>query len=204
VFLAIAEIVTPVQQAQDVVDDHDRYARIAAAHPALLYKHVVRADGDPRRLVDVMAWTSQEASEAFGIDPDFQRVRPAYGGPMAPAVPERSWINPGYYVERHVGGRTGVAADRQVTGFFHVAHGQERYFDDAARLLAADFTAWEGSVTFLACVNLGLPAWWCLTVQRPDAAPGDFPPELLRWCSSDPLVVAGPLVTRFDAAGQQP
>jgi len=69
VFAAIAEIVAAPERAAEMAADHERYSRVAEAHPGLLFKHVMRCSDDERRFVDVMTWESQADSEAFGIDP---------------------------------------------------------------------------------------------------------------------------------------
>jgi hypothetical protein len=197
-FAAIAEIIATPARADAMANDHERYSRVAEAHPGLLFKHVMRADDDPQRFIDVMAWESQTNSEAFGIDPQFQRIRPSLGGPYDPVVPARSWMNPGYYGDRHSIVRDCVGITRQVVGYFHAAHGHERDFARIVDQLAAEIASRAEPVGFWAFVNLGLPEWWCVVLQRDDAALEHLPQELSQLCSLPPTVDVGDLVMRFD------
>lgn len=197
-FASIAEIVATPERAAGIAGDHERYSRVAEAHPGLLFKHVMRSDDDPFRFVDVMAWRSQADSEAFGVDPEFQRIRPSRGRPFVPVVPERSWMNPGYYTARHAITRGGTAITRMVTGYFHAAHGREREFAELTDELAAGIAARQDPVGFWAFVNLGLPAWWCVVLQRDDATTGDLPAQLAAVCSVPARIDAGDVVMRFD------
>lgn len=197
-FASIAEILAEPERAAGIADDHERYSRVAEAHPGLIFKHVMRSDDDPRRFIDVMAWRSQADSEAFGVDPEFQRIRPSRGRPFVAVVPERSWMNPGYYTARHALTRGDARIPRMVTGYFHAAHGRERDFAGLTDQLAATVAAGRDPVAFWAFMNLGLPEWWCIVLQRADARPSDLPDELAEVCSVPPRIDAGPLVMRFD------
>jgi len=198
VFAAIAEIVAGPERAAEMAADHERYSRVAEAHPGLLFKHVMRCSDDERRFVDVMTCESQADSEAFGIDPVFQRIRPSRGGPYQPVVPERSWMNPGYYRNQDAVVRDCEAITRQVVGYFHAAHGREQEFAARSARFAAELAAGTQPIGFWSFVNLGLPEWWCLVLQRDDAAAGLLPGDFTELCSVAPTLDVGDLVMRFD------
>ena len=197
-FAAIAEIIATPERSAGIANDHERYSRLAEAHPGLLFKHVMRSDADPQRFIDVMAWQSQADSEAFGVDPQFQRIRPSRGGPFVPVIPERSWMNPGYYADHRTVTRDCPATTRQVTGYYHAAHGREGEFARLTEQLAADVAAGSEPVSFWAFVNLGLPEWWCIVLQRNDVTERDLPAGLTALCSVPPTIDVGDLVMRFD------
>lgn len=200
-FAAIAEIIAGPERAAGIAADHERYSRVAEAHAGLICKHVMRSDEEAQRFVDIMMWRNQDDSEAFGVDPDFQRIRPSRGGPYTPVVPERSWMNPGYY--QLIGGfgahRTHLT--RQLVGFFHAAHGREQEFKEATQHLAARLSQARPGSAMWTFVSLGLPEWWCLVIQDDTVDGALIDPELLTLCSITPRIDTGSLVMRFDREG---
>lgn len=166
-FALVIEISGQPDGEDAVREAHVRYSELASRHPGILYKHVMHSHQDPARYFDVMVWARQDDSEAFGIDPEYQRHRP--NQPIRIPTGPRAWLNPGYYREVWEVGSTTSDQTSQLLGLYEVTPGKEAEFEAAA---AAARDAIDGRVLSLILYrNLGKPNWYSIVAQG--LAPGD-------------------------------
>jgi heme-degrading monooxygenase HmoA len=174
---------------------HTTYAELVRRFPGIQHKHVLQSDHDPTRFVDVMLWETQAQSEAFGADPDYQRLRPAVarGGP---ALSERGWMTPGYYDLVVAARRGGQPERRAVVRFYETTPGREPEFEAAAHQLTERATAAEAVALYR---NRGTPNRYVLVVLgEDDGLDAGALDALASCCPQPPATDRGELVVRYD------
>lgn len=174
---------------------HTTYSELVRRFPGIRQKHVLQSDRDPTRFVDVMLWETQAESEAFGADPDYQRLRPAVAR-GAPVLSERGWMTPGYYdlvLAARPGGR---AARRAAVRFYETTPGRERDFEAVARQLTERAIGAEAVTLYR---NRGTLNRYVLVVLGEDAGLDEATLETLASCCPQPPTTdRGELVVRDD------
>jgi heme-degrading monooxygenase HmoA len=192
-FGIVVEIRSPDREA--LRTQHTTYSELVRRFPGIHHKHVLQSDEDPTRFIDVMLWETQAQSEAFGIDPEYQRLRPA--APRgAPMLSERGWMTPGYYDLVIDERRPSEAERRASTRFYETTPGRERDLEAAAQQLAARAAGVEGVMVYR---NRGQPNRYVLVVLGADDG---LDPGLLSaleaCCPAPPATDHGELVVRYD------
>src|SRR6476659_3129447 len=115
-FALVIEIPGDPNGADAIAAAHVRYSELASKHPGILYKHVMHSRDDRARYFDVMVWARLEDSEAFGIDPEYQKHRS--NRPIKSPTGPRAWVNPGYYQEVWEHGHTTSGEMNQIIGLY--------------------------------------------------------------------------------------
>ena len=191
----------PDQQARQ----HEVYAALAGRYPGLRYKHVMRSEADGDRYIDLMAWESQQQSEAFGVDPEYQRLRPPRS--VTRAVPSiLRDDNPGYYGLLAETARPEAPIARQQVSVVDARPGREGELAAAGRELVDGAAALPDIASARLLRNLGWPARhvvavaWSEPGEVGEAGPMRSPWERLAECCTEaPEWEAGRLVVRWDA-----
>ena len=189
---------------------HEVYARIAGRYPGMRYKHVMRSESDGDRYVDLMAWETQQQSEAFGVDPEYQRLRPPRSSTRAVAGLLGD-DNPGYYGLVAETARPRAAIARQQVVFVDARPGREGELAAAGRELAAAAGELAGLASLRVLRNLGRPARHVVAVASgggvdvAEAGPTRAAWERLAGClAAPPAWESGHLVVRWDAGDPGP
>ncbi|GIW05378.1 MAG: hypothetical protein KatS3mg060_0183 [Dehalococcoidia bacterium] len=174
---------------------HTTYSELVRRFPGIHYKHVLQSADDPTRFVDVMLWETQAQSEAFGVDPEYQRLRPKVTR-GAPALSERGWMTPGYY-DLVVAERRGEPPSyRAGARFYETTPGREREFEAETRTLAERSSGIESLTLYR---NRGLPNRYVLVVLGPDDGLDAAALEAMAACCPQPPATdRGELVVRYD------
>lgn len=203
VFVIVVQIRAADPEAQ--ARQHGVYAEIAGRYPGMRYKHVMRSEADGDRYIDLMAWESQQQSEAFGVDPEYQRLRPPRSATSAlPSLLRDD--NPGYYGLLSETARAGAPIARQQVAVVDARPGLEGELAAAGRELVEGAAALQGIASARLLRNLGWPARHVVAVAWSEA--GDVAgagPTRAAWerlsacCTGEPSWDEGHLVVRWDA-----
>jgi heme-degrading monooxygenase HmoA len=210
VFVIVVQIRSSDPQA--LAAQHERYAELAGRFPGIRYKHVMRSALEPERYIDLMAWERREQSEAFGVDPAYQQLRPPASATRSVAS-ERSDANPGYYEPVAELLLPGAAIGRQEVSFVQALPGREQALAAEAGALVAAAEALPGLASLRVLRNLGRPAQHVIVAAYVDAggdesgasALASAAPTREAWarlaacCAVKPAPEPGSLVVRFDA-----
>ncbi|MCY4640705.1 MAG: hypothetical protein OXC94_10255 [Chloroflexi bacterium] len=202
-FVIVVQIRAADPEAQ--ARQHGVYARIAGRYPGMRYKHVMRSESDGDRYVDLMAWETQQQSEAFGVDPEYQRLRPPRSATRTVPRFLRD-DNPGYYGLVAETARPGAAIARQQVVFVDARPGREGELAAAGRRLAAGAGGLAGLTSLRVLRNLGWPARHVVAVAASEAVEvAEAGPTRTAWerlaacCTAPPEWESGHLVVRWDA-----
>lgn len=180
--------------AEAVREAHVRYSELAAHHPGILYKHVMQTRDNPARFYDVMVWAHQKESEAFGIDPEYQKHRPQR--PIKIPTGPRAGLNPGYYQEVWEHGHTTSGESTQLIGLYEATPGREREFEAAAA--AARDELGDRVTSFILYRNLGKPNQYSVVVQGlAESDEGALAP-LAGLTVRPPEIDRGDIIVRYD------
>ncbi len=197
---------------QALAAQHERYAGLAGRFPGVRYKHVMRSASEPDRYIDLMAWERREQSEEFGLDPEYQRLRPPPSATRS-VLSERSDANPGYYEPVAELVRPEAAIGRQEVAFVDARPGREQALAAEAGALVAAAGALPRLASLRVLRNLGRPAQHVIVAAYVDAradadeesALATAAPTWEGWtrlvacCAAEPAPESGSLVVRFDA-----
>ena len=193
-FALVIEIPGQPSSRDTIREAHVRYSELAKDHPGILYKHVMQSRDNPARFFDVMVWATQENSEVFGVDPEYQKHRP--GMPIRIPNPARSWVNPGYFQEVWEVGSTTSAETEQYLGLFEATPGKELAFEAAA----ADIRDRIGDhvSSLILYRNLGAPNQYSIVVQGQNAEDEALLATLADYTVRAPEIERGELIVRYD------
>lgn len=192
-FALVIELIGPSQTRDSIREAHVRYSELAKDHPGILYKHVMHSTDDPARFFDVMVWETQEQSEIFGVDPEYQKHR---SGPIRVPPPIHAWANPGYFREVWEVGSTTSAETEQYLARYEVTPGKEMAFEAEA---AAIRDRIGGRVTSLILYrSLGAPNRDSIVMQghSPDDEAALAP--LAEFALRAPDIQRGEIIVRYD------
>lgn len=200
-FAVIVQIEGNANTPERIARQHTIYSELAGKYPGMLFKHVAQSAQRPERFIDVMVWDEQDHSEAFGLDPDYQRQRPS--SPLSlPSTAERNWANPGYYHELTNTFVPGKPSATMEVGFYRVRPDKIGDFTSLAseigrRALSADDTS-----RYQVYSNNGLPSWHVIVIESSGAAPdflsGETGEQLAALCAEPPLLDSGDILVKFD------
>ena len=184
---------------------HELYAQLAGRYPGMTYKHVMRSHADGDRYIDLMAWENQQQSEAFGVDPEYQRLRPPRSA-TRPSPSQFSDANPGYYGPVAEMVRPGAAIVGQDVAFVSARPGSEGELAAASRDLATAADELPALASLRVLRNLGWPAQHVIVAAASDAVDiASAEPTRAAWerlaacCTTPPDWESGYLVVRWDA-----
>ena len=149
---------------------------------------------NPDRFFDVMVWETQDQSEVVGVDPEYQRHRPANPDRVTPSTQE--WANPGYFQELWEVGSTTSGETEQYLARYEVTPGKELDFEAATATARDQFG--DRVTSLILYRSLGAPNRYSIVMQG--HAPGD---EALFVTLSDytvraPDIQRGELIVRYD------
>lgn len=192
-FALVIELVGPSQTRESVRDAHVRYSELAKDHPGILYKHVMHSTDDRERYFDVMVWRNQDDSEAFGIDPEYQKHRPSR--PIR--IPDAgAWANPGYFQEVWEVGSTTSGEARQYLARYEVTPGKEMDFEKAAA--QARDTIGHGVTSLILYRSLGAPNRYSIVMQGHAPEAEKSLASLADCTLRAPDIQRGELIVRYD------
>lgn len=200
-FAVIVQIEGNAETPERISRQHTIYSELAGKYPGMLFKHVAQSVQRPHRFIDVMVWDTQEHSEEFGLDPDYQKQRPS--SPISlPSTAERNWANPGYYHDLRNYVVAGKESASMEVGFYRLVPGNEGAFIGIADEIGNKALANPAVSRFQVYSNNGLPHWRVIVIES-GPSPTSYlsglnGKRLADLCSEPPLIDSGEILVKFD------
>lgn len=193
-FALVIEIPGQANSRDNIRESHVRYSELASKHPGILYKHVMQSRDNPNRFFDVMVWAHQDDSEAFGIDPEYQKHR--LNMPIRIPDPARSWVSPGYCTEVWEVGSTTSQETEQYLGLFEVTPGKEKAFVAAASAIRDQIK--DHVASMILYQNNGHPNQYSIVLQGHTPDDEAKLATLAEYTLRAPEIERGELIVRYD------